>query len=255
MRAQALLEEALALERAQGVTLNAAVPLVGLGQTAYDQGDLSRARRLLEEAQARIVELGNQRFGGDCLLALGQVARAQGEYARAEGWCWPRACARARGSATPWRSLRRCVAASLCALCALGALGALGALAAEREDSARATVLLRQGLIRMRDGGGTRDLAACLEGLARAACAQSEFERATTLCAAAAAMRRAMGTPLPPIERASYEHALADARCELGAGRFAGLWAAGEGLTSDKAMQVALERALPGTVSTRPRTR
>jgi hypothetical protein len=119
-------------------------------------------------------------------------------------------------------------------------LCALGVLAAEQGDVASAQSLLRRGLIRMREAGGTRNLAACLEGLGQVACVVGEFERTTTICAAAAVARSAKGTPLPPIDRGRYERTVTDARRALGEGRFAALWAEGEAMALDQAVALAL---------------
>ncbi len=47
------------------------------------------------------------------------------------------------------------------------------------------------------------------------ACAHAQPERTARLFGAAGALRDAIGTPLPPVERASYEHNMAGARAEL----------------------------------------
>jgi hypothetical protein len=72
------------------------------------------------------------------------------------------------------------------------------------------------------------------------ACAQGQPERATRLCAAVAAMRTAIGAPLPPPERATYDATVATARAALGEDTFAAAWAAGQALPLEQAIAEAL---------------
>jgi tetratricopeptide (TPR) repeat protein len=161
---------------------------------------------------------------------LAEVVRRAGEYTRAEALLEEAvALERAQGA-----TLNTAVS-----------LVGLGQTAFERGDLAPARRLLEEAHARFIELGGTRDLAACLEGLGQVACAEGEFERTTTLCAAAAVARRAKGTPLPPIDRGRYERTVTDARRALGAGRFAELWAEGAAMTLDEA--IALELRASGT--------
>jgi hypothetical protein len=47
------------------------------------------------------------------------------------------------------------------------------------------------------------------------ACAEVRYERATRLCAAAAALRVAAHTPLPPTEQEDFDKVVMTARAEL----------------------------------------
>jgi len=64
--------------------------------------------------------------------------------------------------------------------------------------------------------------------------------RAVRLLGAAAAARVALGTPLPPAERAACERALGAARAHLDEDAFASAWAAGQALTLEQAITDAL---------------
>ena len=74
---------------------------------------------------------------------------------------------------------------------------------------------------------------------------------AARLWGAAEVMRETIGEPLSPVEQASYERAIKNARRRLGVRAFAAAWAQGRTLTPDQALQVQLPRtALPPSPST-----
>jgi tetratricopeptide (TPR) repeat protein len=104
-------------------------------------------------------------------------------------------------------------------------------------------------------------IAICLEGLADVAVAQEvdgasltgeKFGRLAALQAAqlwgsAECLRQAIGAPIPPVDRATYEHAVARIRTQLGEQDFAKAWAEGrimslEGVSAEriKAMRTQL---------------
>jgi DNA-binding NarL/FixJ family response regulator len=64
---------------------------------------------------------------------------------------------------------------------------------------------------------------------------------------AAEALREAIGTPLPPVERATYERSIAAARAQLGEEAFAAAWQEGRTMTLEQvlAAQGAAERLMP----------
>ena len=70
-------------------------------------------------------------------------------------------------------------------------------------------------------------MAWCLEGLAGVAGATGQPERAARLFGVSTALRDAIGTPLPPAERISYERSMTDVRAQLGEAAFAAAWAEG----------------------------
>jgi hypothetical protein len=88
--------------------------------------------------------------------------------------------------------------------------------------------------------GDKRSSAGALEGLAAAAGGQEEWERATQLLGAAAALREAIGAPPTPRERCRVERSVAAARAALGEEAFAAAWAAGQALTWEDAVALAL---------------
>ena len=86
-------------------------------------------------------------------------------------------------------------------------------------------------------------IAASLEGLAALDAGQGAPRQATWLWGAAHALREAIGAPLYPVDRASYEHTLAHARARLGEQAFRMAWAEGRSMTPEQAL-VAQEQAL-----------
>jgi hypothetical protein len=84
-------------------------------------------------------------------------------------------------------------------------------------------------------------IAWCLEGLAGVAGAQGEPVRAARLLGAADRLRVAIGAPLPPGERADYDHTVDAARTQMAPDAFAASWAAGRAMTLEQAIAYALE--------------
>jgi non-specific serine/threonine protein kinase len=114
-------------------------------------------------------------------------------------------------------------------------------VAREQGDHARAAALLQESLALRRQAGHKRGIARCLEGLAGVGGARGHAERAARLYGAAAALRQAIGVPLPPTDRAVHERGLAAARARLGEAAFGISWAAGQSLALMPAIDYALE--------------
>jgi len=75
-----------------------------------------------------------------------------------------------------------------------------------------------------------------LERLASVVAVQGELVWATRLWGTAQALREAIGAPLPPIERADYQQAVATARDYLGEETFASAWAQGHAMTAERVL-------------------
>jgi DNA-binding NarL/FixJ family response regulator len=82
--------------------------------------------------------------------------------------------------------------------------------------------------------------------------AQGEPRWGTRLWGVAESLRNALGTPLPPVERASYEHAVATARTQLGEKAFAAAWAEGRTLTPEQALNAQGLVTMPTTAPVGP---
>ncbi|MDP9355507.1 MAG: tetratricopeptide repeat protein, partial [Chloroflexota bacterium] len=119
-------------------------------------------------------------------------------------------------------------------------LGNVGELALLRDDLDRAEACSRESLLLHWEVGYKEGVAYALKHLAGVAAAQGDPERAARLFGAAAALREAIGTPLPPSERAGHERTLVEARRCLGDDAFAAAWATGRSLPLEEARAEAL---------------
>ena len=79
-----------------------------------------------------------------------------------------------------------------------------------------------------------------LEGFAKLAGAAGQPQRAARLFGAAQALRDRIGTPIPPVERADYDAALAQARAQLDEVAFGEAWAEGRATGWEAAAAYAL---------------
>jgi ATP/maltotriose-dependent transcriptional regulator MalT len=78
-------------------------------------------------------------------------------------------------------------------------------------------------------------IASCLEGLADLVAMQGQLAQAARFWGAAEALRNAIGTPIPLVERANYERTVASARAHVGEKAFAAAWAEGRTMTPEQA--------------------
>jgi tetratricopeptide (TPR) repeat protein len=221
-RAIALHEEALALWREVGHKDRIARSHVCLAEMLFfSQGDPARVHTLLEEGLALCREVGYKEGIADCFCLSGRLALRQGDAA----------------------SARSLVEESMVLYRELGnrqktgeSLFALGRIAESLGDYAAARAKCEESLAIGRVVGDNRHLAPRLEGLAGLFVAQGEPVRAVRLWGAADALREAMGTPIPHVYRADYEHSVAAARAQLGEKAFAAAWAEGRMMTLEQVL-------------------
>jgi predicted ATPase/class 3 adenylate cyclase/uncharacterized protein HemY len=218
-QAKALLEESLAQLRELGDKADSAWMLSNLGILVRLQSDYDQAKAMLEESLSRFRELGDKDNCAWMLGQLGSLARLQGDYGQArvlleESLSQSRELGDKADSA--WE------------------LSELGILAQLLSDYDQARDLLEESLRLRRELGDKAGIASCLEGMAEGANIQGDPERAAWLFGAAEALRVAIGGPLPPVERASHEQAVATARAQLGEQAFAAAWQEGRTMPLDK---------------------
>jgi hypothetical protein len=83
-------------------------------------------------------------------------------------------------------------------------------------------------------------LSDCIEDLAGVALDEGDAGRAALLLGAADALRRSASTPVPPVMTTSVDELTAAARAVLGDGAFDEQWMAGQALTPEDAVAIAL---------------
>jgi DNA-binding CsgD family transcriptional regulator len=132
----------------------------------------------------------------------------------------------------------------------------LARVATLQKDDSEAYALLEESLTLARKVGHKGLLASCLEGLASLVVTHTSGEArelslhgtlpdglaggsplwAARLWGTAEILREAAMTPLPPVEFASYERAVAAGRTQLGEHAFARAWAEGRAMTPEQAI-------------------
>jgi non-specific serine/threonine protein kinase len=265
--ATALYEESLALQRELGDRQGIAACLNNLGNVAIDQGDYERAAILLEESLALRREMGDPWAIAQSLNNLGRVARGQGKHDWAsrlyeESLTLYQAVGDTRAVASTLSNLAIAVARqgdypravalheqSLALRESLNdtqgiavALTNLAQVARQHGDEARAQSLYARGLTLYLRVGDKTSVASCLEGIAGMLTSRRP-EHAVRLCGAAAALRHAIGTALPPDERATVDRDLSVARSALATTVFAAAWKDGQSMSLEQAVAAATDAA------------
>jgi predicted ATPase/DNA-binding CsgD family transcriptional regulator len=235
-RACLLLEECLALHRELENKRGIAHTLSQLAQVLFiSQGNSARIHLLIEESLALSQEVGFKEGLATSLWLQGHLALMNGDVERAH--------VLAKQSVRLSREIghRQGLAQAL-SLLARGT-GMQG-------DDATARALYEESLAVAREIGDKMTTAVCLEGLADLAVAQrageasrpvvqpGEFSSlwAARLWGAAESLREAIGVPIPPVDRATYERSVKRARAQLGAQAFAKAWAAGRTMSLEEVL-------------------
>jgi len=227
-RALALAEEALALAERTGDQSNISNALALLGSFALAGGAEDEATTYFTEsyvAAKRAKDAGDTHQISLALLNLGELARKRGDVARATEFL-EEALADVRAIDMTWGIAN--------------ILTLLGHLARQQQDYELAKVRYRESLALYHRLGNATYIAWCLEGIAAVACAEGRYERATRLCAAAAALRVAAQTPLPPTEQEDVDKVVMTARAGLDELTFTEEWKIGSTLAQDDAISSAL---------------
>ena len=246
--------------------------LQGAGQLAYYQRDYASGRALLEESATLWRAIGDKRglayshiYLCAAINALGDGPAARGvisegaALAREAGDPWTLGMALwmqgtqtlARGDAVTARPLLEESAALLRDAGDQWALIApllyLTTIAREQEDYGRARVLLGEALRLSRKTGDRLRLSGALDLFAHLALWQAHktpdgelFSRAARLFGAAEVLREAHASAMPFVVRQRYDCDVAAARSALGNEAFEALWAKGNAMTLEQAMECAL---------------
>lgn len=230
-KARVLFEESLALHRNMNHQRGIAFTAVRLAQALFaSQSAPATVDALLEEGLALSSALGDKDSLAYTHALRGQIALSQGDLTSAhslleESVQLYRGVGSQHGMAEALAQLARVDMAQ----------GNWAAAQARYEESlALGKALSHAGLC-----------AHCLEGLARLAVEQGTFTRAAQLWGEAEALRQSVGAPLPPIERAEYDCAVALAQSHLDEAAFASAWNLGRALVPSPVAAAPQETPAP----------
>jgi predicted ATPase/class 3 adenylate cyclase/Tfp pilus assembly protein PilF len=219
-------EESLEIDRKLGNKRGVAASLNSLGTIAGEQGNYADARGFLEESLAMQREVGYKRGIATSLNNLGILAKNEGDNAAAR--------ARYQESLTILQELGDELGIAY-------ALGNLGNVAKNEGDYVRAHALYRESLMNARKLEDKRRIAYQLEDFASLANKVMQQVRCVRLWGAAAALREAVGSPLPPADRERQEREAAEVQKTLSAAAFTVAWEEGRAMTWEQAVAYALD--------------
>jgi predicted ATPase/DNA-binding CsgD family transcriptional regulator len=227
-REETLYQEALVLYRKAGNELGVASTLIQSALLLWwlsrtDAAIIQTVRQRLQEAQEIVSRLGSRRWKQVSLSLAALVALSEGETAEAESLA-QESLAIAQESENRWSI-------------AWG-LHIKGRIEAQRKNGSAARNCYEQSLALTLELGDKFIIPVNLEGLAGVLVAQGELTRAVQLWGTAQALREAMGTSVPPVDRASYEQGVAAAKAQLGERAFAAAWAIGRAMTPEQAARL-----------------
>ena len=219
-------EESLALLRELNDKPNLANVLSNLGVVVQHEGDYRQARELSEEGLSIRRELGDSWGIAVSLGNLGMIAGLERDYARA--------MALQEECLGLYRQLGEKNFTAL-------TLNNLGDVMREQGDYMAARTMYEEGLLIQREVGDQWAIAYLLEAFAALMAMEAHPERAIRLAGSAASLREAIGAPLAPAEQAQFERAIAAAGEALGEVRVAALWIEGADMTTEQAIEYALQ--------------
>ena len=199
-RAEAFGAEALGLFRALGDTGGQADVLFMLGTFGVNTGDYQRAAHFFAGSLALLRERGDEKSTARGLGGLGTVLLNLGDRAAARDTLED-SLAVARKYGDRWSTAMSLIL--------------VGHVDLADGDHTRAQALLAEAASLFADTGNLMYLQWCLEGLAGAAAARGDYERAAELDGARDALRAQIGVLLPPVHPAGYARTLAAIRAIL----------------------------------------
>ncbi|GLV55260.1 hypothetical protein KDH_21070 [Dictyobacter sp. S3.2.2.5] len=221
--AHTVMEESLALTRASEDRWTLSSRLSQLGLISLNQGNHWQARNLIEESMVVARAIGDQRYIAEATHVMGLLALNEHNYTQAENLfqrCLALNSDKRSGSSRSY------------------ILADLGLLAIQQEAISKAQALIEESLSLCTRVGDRWFIPSCLERLGEVVVRQGQPERAAQLWGAAAAMREKIGAPIPPIERAPYQNAIAIARQQLGNERFSACWSSGYNQTPEQVLAI-----------------
>jgi len=223
--ARELNQESLALRRELGDAPGVATLLNNLGIIARFQRDLAGARQMNEESLTLFRKMGDRWAVGQLLNNQACVASDQREYAEARTLLQESLMIR--------RELGDKAGLAL-------SLNTLADVVLDEGKFADARPLLDESLTLNRELGDQTAIAYLIEDYGGLAAAEAQPEKALRLAGFAAALREAIGAPLPPSEQARVDRMIAPARAALTEAAGTAEWETGRMLELEQAIQLAL---------------
>jgi len=223
-QAEVVYRESIAIRRQLRDKQGVANSLNNLGLLMIQLGNYDQALPLHVESLSLAQELQDKKGIANSLTNLAYISEARGEYDHAQRLH--------QDSLAIMREVgdRQGIANSL---------NQLGSVAQAQGQYEQAQVLVEEGLVGARSIGATLHVVEGIEILAGIAATLGELERAARLYGSVAALRGAIGAPVPLRERRAHERAIMTLRKRLGARQFAEAFAAGEHLSLDQVIAEA----------------
>jgi predicted ATPase/class 3 adenylate cyclase len=197
-----------------------------LGIVARLTGDYEQAQSLHEKGLAMRREVGDRWAIANSLTNLGTVLVNRSAYEEAQDRL-DEALRLYREIGDPWQIAL--------------AINNLGGLARRANDLETAEAHFRSSLLIWRDLGEAHTVAQTLNGLGVLAVQRGRLNRALQLTGAATAIRANSGAPLSVRDREELDRLLAPAKEALGEEAAAAAWQAGQTLTLEAAISLALD--------------
>jgi len=230
---QAFAEQVVALDKLgldeERWTVGFALFLLAI--VAMDRGDLTQATALAERSLAVAREVGHTLTACLALIIPSYAARQTGRHAE---------------------QARALIEEALALLRPLGDKWTLATLLFNLSDvllwqgqPEQAAVASCEGLVLSQELADQRSMTWCLTGLANAAAARNQLQRAARLWGAVDAISQSIGSPVPSTVRASQDIHLPAVRQAMGDERFGAAWAEGRKMTPDEVVAYALQNAEP----------
>jgi DNA-binding CsgD family transcriptional regulator len=198
--------------------------LTGLALSLLEAGETDRATALCLEGLGLYQQAGDLRGAAAATANLGLIWQRRGDEHRATALWEESLAVRRRIEDTSGMA---------------HILTLMGSLALSQGSYARAHALFHESLALRRQIDDQDGIAPNFEGLAAVGAAQDDLIPAVQLAGAAAALRDAIGVPLPLRERAAHGRTLATLRARLDAETFERTWAEGQALSLEQVAAVA----------------
>jgi predicted ATPase/DNA-binding XRE family transcriptional regulator len=261
LQADAYLSDALALHRMLGNTMGIAKALISLGIVARSQGDYTYAQNCYQESLVFFQQLKNLSGVAHVYGSLADLALIQGYLDNAKEWYLQSiALGHTLGAA-------RVVIDALIDLSRIAFLQEdymqaahlldqaekdiqvsgdrwflhfiryhMGRVAFQQGEIERAIPLLHESLVLSVEFDDKEQIAHSLEICAALAIQADALPRAVVIYSAAASVRKAIGTPLQPIEQANHIQLVENLQLRLAPDEFAASWACGQAMTLEQAV-------------------